>query len=174
MTGLKKTVLLLPIPPYSPDLNPIENIWPLIKSRIIKAHPKLNEIRRTDRTKQLLVQAAVEAWERIEDKVLDNLWKSMPQRLTAVSDAQGWYTKYQSILGESFIICYYNSIFNESIGLHLAEEYDFKVHVLGRGCGPASRIAWNLWGPSVPFQRRCGCEDLSAISFLQQKAHWPT
>jgi hypothetical protein len=49
---------------------------------------------RTDRTKQLLVQAAVEAWEGIKDRILNNLWKSMPDRFEALKEAKGWYTKY--------------------------------------------------------------------------------
>jgi transposase len=28
-------------PPYSPDLSPIENLWPLLKAKIYELHPEI-------------------------------------------------------------------------------------------------------------------------------------
>ncbi|KAM4057523.1 DDE superfamily endonuclease [Hirsutella rhossiliensis] len=60
-------------PPYSPDLNPIENNYS---------------------SKQKLCFAAVGAWEDLEEDTLNHLIESMPRRLQAVVAARGWYTKY--------------------------------------------------------------------------------
>jgi transposase len=81
-------------PPYSPDLNPIENIWHIIKERICKAHPELIDMPKNDDSKQRLCEAAIEAWESFEPRVLTNLYKSMRSRMEAVIAAEGWYTKY--------------------------------------------------------------------------------
>lgn len=43
---------------------------------------------------ELLERAAVEVWEEIEDDVLDNLIRTMPNRINAVIRAGGWYTTY--------------------------------------------------------------------------------
>jgi transposase len=34
----------MPWPPYLPDLNPIENLWKILKAKIDRAHPKLKGI----------------------------------------------------------------------------------------------------------------------------------
>ena len=81
-------------PPYSPDLNPIENIWAIMKTIIIKDHPELQNAPDNDHTLSLLIQAAKEAWDSVEDRILKNLSNTMPNRVRAVIAADGWYTKY--------------------------------------------------------------------------------
>ncbi|TFB01974.1 hypothetical protein CCMA1212_006059 [Trichoderma ghanense] len=81
-------------PPYSPDLNPIENIWKLVKQKIVERYPELQEMPQTAAAFDLLEKAAVEAWEEIRDEVLENLVRTMPHRIEAVIRARGWYTKY--------------------------------------------------------------------------------
>ncbi|EDN05333.1 predicted protein [Histoplasma mississippiense (nom. inval.)] len=51
----------MPWPPYSPDLNPIENLWALLKQEIYKLHPELEHASDTVATKRALIEAAKEA-----------------------------------------------------------------------------------------------------------------
>ena len=65
-------------PPYSPDLNPIENMWRLLKYRIGKRFPKSD-----DEAKQFLL----EEWDKIETKDFIKYIESMPERCKAVSNS---------------------------------------------------------------------------------------
>ncbi|KAK3954527.1 hypothetical protein QBC32DRAFT_81850 [Pseudoneurospora amorphoporcata] len=49
---------------------------------------------KNDESKRLLVRAAIDVWESLEEEVLNELMETMVNRLKAVVDAQGWYTKY--------------------------------------------------------------------------------
>lgn len=81
-------------PPYSPDLNPIENLWKLLKAKIIELHPELVIMKDNQSTKAFLIKCAQEAWELLEDRMLDKLASGMQKRVDAVKAAGGWYTKY--------------------------------------------------------------------------------
>lgn len=81
-------------PPYSPDLNPIENLWALMKAEIYKLYPELERADDTEETLDRLISAAKEAWYEIDMTVLYNLSITMPHRVQAVIEADGWYTKY--------------------------------------------------------------------------------
>jgi transposase len=100
-SGLARTWLqenaisLLPIPPYSPDLNCIENLWPRLKENLCDIAPEtlvrgipINTVEDSMR------ERLPEAWDAIKDDVLSALVDSMPQRCQAVIEAKGWYTKY--------------------------------------------------------------------------------
>ncbi|KAL7755582.1 hypothetical protein ACKLNR_014680 [Fusarium oxysporum f. sp. zingiberi] len=87
-------VQLMIWPPYSPDLNPIENLWALMKAEIYRLHPELTHAEDTVATQHALVLAAIEAWDNLEERVLKNLCDTMPNRITAIITAEGWYTKY--------------------------------------------------------------------------------
>lgn len=87
-------VELIDWPPYSPDLNAIENLWPLLKEHIIESYPELSDMPKTDESIQRLCEAAVEKWEDLEDRIMFQLIRSMVRRLEAVIQAGGWYTKY--------------------------------------------------------------------------------
>ena len=80
--------------PYSPDLNPIENLWKLLKAEIIRAHPELVSIGNGDSAMDYLIECAKEAWETLADGMLDKLAAGMQKRVDAVKKAGGWYTKY--------------------------------------------------------------------------------
>lgn len=81
-------------PPYSPDLNPTENLWVIMKQEIFKLHPKLEHIPYTEETLNLLIQTAKEAWQAIDQHIRVKLFTTMPHRVKAIIEANGWYTKY--------------------------------------------------------------------------------
>ena len=81
-------------PPYSPDLNPIENLWALLKYKVYELYPELEYAPNNQETFNQLVEAAKEAWHLIDERILRHLCESMPHRVQAVLIADGWYTKY--------------------------------------------------------------------------------
>lgn len=73
------------LPSNSPDLNPIENVWNIMKQHILRQHPtNYNELR----------QAILDAWELVTPDVLRKLFDSMPSRIQAVIDNKGDRTDY--------------------------------------------------------------------------------
>ncbi|EHK19109.1 uncharacterized protein TRIVIDRAFT_193599 [Trichoderma virens Gv29-8] len=75
-------------PPYSPDLNPIENVWNWMKDWIQENYPQ--ETMGYDR----LRVAVQEAWNAVPVEFLYNLLAIMPARCEAVIAANGLHTKY--------------------------------------------------------------------------------
>ncbi|KAL4500721.1 hypothetical protein ABPG72_019955 [Tetrahymena utriculariae] len=75
-------------PPLSPDLNPIENIWGLVKNAIASRRPSsLDELQKF----------AQEEWEKFDgekQEILQSLIDSFPKRVQDVINSQGWYTEY--------------------------------------------------------------------------------
>ena len=59
-------------PPYSPDLNPIENIWGIIKSQLMK--------KEINKSSELILEIK-NAYDSISDEVISNLIESFPSRL---------------------------------------------------------------------------------------------
>ena len=74
-------------PPYSPDLNPIENLWAVLKKEIYKLRPELDTIPDNNEILELLIQTAKIAWQNIEIEVLVHLSDTMKKRVDAVLDA---------------------------------------------------------------------------------------
>lgn len=74
-------------PPSSPDLNPIENIWELLKDKLDERVP------RPKGTDQMRV-AILEEWERITTTDLLKHIDSMPARMAAVITANGGHTRW--------------------------------------------------------------------------------
>ncbi len=89
-----KGIELIGWPPYSPDLNPIENLWKRLKDEIIRAHPKLKTIGNSNEDMDYLIECAKEAWESLKEEMLNKLAEGMQKRVDAVKKANGWYTKY--------------------------------------------------------------------------------
>ena len=81
-----KNVRMLKWPGYSPDLNPIENLWTLIKKKVSTSN-------RT--TLDELKQIIKEIWCTVIDQnVCKNLTDSMPSRIQKIIKNKGYYTKY--------------------------------------------------------------------------------
>lgn len=78
-------VSVLPWPPQSPDLNPIEHLWGHLKQQL--------EGLRIQTTAELLA-AAHHLWRNLSPEVVTNLIRSMPERVQAVIRARGGHTRY--------------------------------------------------------------------------------
>ena len=74
-------------PSSSPDLNPIENLWHILRSNIRKRRVQ-------PRNSKALIEALQEEWAKIDMEMVGTLCLSMPRRLQAVIDAKGRSTKY--------------------------------------------------------------------------------
>ena len=78
-------VSTIDFPPYSPDLNPIENLWAAM-ARAVEKHA-------CDTMEDLQEVVAAE-WDKVDTDLMRKLAHSMPQRCQAVIEAEGWHTKY--------------------------------------------------------------------------------
>jgi hypothetical protein len=81
--------LIMIWPPYSPDLSPIEKLWSLLKCEIYKLDPGLETADDTVATKYRLETV----WANIQPEILIDLSRTMPHRVQAVIEANGWYTE---------------------------------------------------------------------------------
>ncbi len=81
-------------PPYSPDLNPIENLWFLLKSAIYQHRPDLLTMQGDEKVLAALIETAQLVWNHIRDEVMNKLIVTMVHCAKAVLEADGWYTKY--------------------------------------------------------------------------------
>lgn len=77
----------LPHPPSSPCLNPIENVWNILKRRLAALRPRPT-------SQDAIFEAAQRIWDEIPQADIDRLIMGMPRRLEAVIAAEGGYIKY--------------------------------------------------------------------------------
>ena len=83
------------IPPYSPDLNPIEHVWSLVKDKLQKHYPELYLMKGSENEiKEAIEEAITYCQELLNPKIFDSLAGSMVDRIEAIIKADGWYTKY--------------------------------------------------------------------------------
>ena len=78
-------VNVLDWPSQSPDLNPIENLWAILKQNIGN---------REFKNKDQLWHCVQESWYKISPETCQNLIESMPRRLNAVLTQKGGYSGY--------------------------------------------------------------------------------
>lgn len=69
-------------PPMSPDLNPMENVWALVKAKLRGRHFG---------SQAALEREVIAAWQGMDHKVLLSLVESMPRRMKLVIEAKGGY-----------------------------------------------------------------------------------
>lgn len=81
----EQSVTVLEWPANSPDLNPIENLWHTIKTKLSQNH--ITNIHG-------LYSAFENAWRSIPVETCNKLVESMPRRCKAVIDNRGYPTKY--------------------------------------------------------------------------------
>ena len=74
-------------PAQSPDLNPIENLWKELKTRIYRIRPRPTN-------KNELFDLIKREWEALPVDLLKTLVHSMPRRIAAVIKNKGGHTKY--------------------------------------------------------------------------------
>ena len=87
-------IILLDWPAYSPDLNPIENLWAILKELINKEYPTLFKEGASQAAIDHFARVINEMWHEIPQEVIDSLIKSMDQRVNHVLAAKGWQTRY--------------------------------------------------------------------------------
>lgn len=81
----KKKISVLEWPAQSPDLNPIEHLWSILKQKIRERGPRnLSDLK----------AIVLEEWNKITTDVCQKLVESMPRRCQAVIDSKGGHTKY--------------------------------------------------------------------------------
>jgi hypothetical protein len=81
-------------PPFSPDLNPIEMVWALLKEWVCTNYPDLMEMSKSEAAYQRLYSALREGWEAIPQSKIDNLIKTMDERVESVRLAKGWHSRF--------------------------------------------------------------------------------
>ena len=78
-------VSVIDFPSFSPDLNPIENVWPRVNKLTDRLHPT---------TQDALSDAFIKCWPEVSLDIFTNFAQSMPARIQAVIKANGDATKY--------------------------------------------------------------------------------
>ena len=77
-----RNLSLLPWPPLSPDLSPIENLWGIISKMVYRGG-------KTYETCDALWEAVCTAWDSIRPEVFENLYQSLPKRMIEVLKKNG-------------------------------------------------------------------------------------
>ena len=78
---------VLPWPAFSPDLNPIENLWGIISGKVYEGGRQYNSINE-------LKKAIQDSWDQIGKNTLENLIFSINRRIGDVIYNHGNYIKY--------------------------------------------------------------------------------
>jgi transposase len=83
----ERWIIIIYWPPYSPDLNPIERVWHIMKNYLQDNYPETMSYDR-------LRDAVKDAWEKVGRFEFEELIRSMTARCQAVIDANGLFTQY--------------------------------------------------------------------------------
>jgi transposase len=78
---------VLPHPAQSPDLNPMEHVWHILKS-------KVNERKNVPKNVDELWEILQEEWAKIDIEMVNKIINTMPDRAEAVHRAKGGHTRY--------------------------------------------------------------------------------
>jgi len=74
-------------PAQSPDMNPIENLWAVMKKAVQKVH-------KSGDTVDVLIKNIKEAWENIPMELINRLVETMPTRVNELKKNKGKSTRY--------------------------------------------------------------------------------
>ena len=74
-------------PPYSPDINPIENLWQILDQKVRKEVDVYAD-------KDELWLALRREWYRIDSETIKSLYDSMTKRIDDLHKNEGGYTRY--------------------------------------------------------------------------------
>ena len=80
-------VEVLEWPPHSPDLNPIENVWGILSSRLYKNGKKFQNVHN-------LKEELKKLWNELDVFLIQKLINSMPKRLQVVLRNNGGAIRY--------------------------------------------------------------------------------
>ena len=83
----RNQIRILDWPPYSPDLNIIENIWGIVSKEVYKEGREYHDA-------DELWESVSETFLGIPDVVIQKLYNSIPERLIAVLEQRGRRTKF--------------------------------------------------------------------------------
>lgn len=84
---LNHNVEVLPFPAFSPDINPIENVWGIIVKNIYKRNFR-------PQNSNELWEIIHDCWENLDPNIISTTIQSMPNRLTQIIEKDGYMTKY--------------------------------------------------------------------------------
>lgn len=83
----KLKITNFPHPAHSPDLNPIENMWSIVKT-------KLRRRSRIPTSEDELWRAIQEEWDAIPIRTVNRLVDGMPKRVRLLKQQRGWSIPY--------------------------------------------------------------------------------
>ena len=87
--------VVMNFPPSSPDMNPIEHLWAVLKKELFRRFPDTLDLPGgPEAVKHALSERLAIVWADIGADTMNALIDSMPRRVQALIDAKGWYTKY--------------------------------------------------------------------------------
>lgn len=78
----KSNIVTVDWPPYSPDLNPLENIWGIMQDKLYKYNDKL-------KTSDDVWEKVQKIWKKDINQYIEGLYKSMPDRMFEVIERAG-------------------------------------------------------------------------------------
>src|SRR2546423_11328393 len=89
-------LIVMKWPPNSPDLNPIEHLWPALKARFHKEWEAIchGKVSRSENALEMYAAMLKRIWAEELEKIAENLVESMPRRIEAVTDARGGPSRY--------------------------------------------------------------------------------